>query len=637
MRRITFVICFICFGLTLAQGQKKNYSKISKSGLSLAERIEMAMQLSQDDPSKAVKSLNRIILDAKAEEKHEVIAQSYYLLGNIYNSIGQELLAIERYNQGLNAITTKSFEGSNDYPDSKSRIYEKLAAAYLNNKDMPKAKMHYNLCIEWAVDESVKLKCFEGLADFYLKTKQYEKFEKQQAVIENDFELDSIALVRKEARMTEYYLLKDKISEMNISFQNSVNVLKKGPERIPAEVEAIQQSQTMVLNSSKVSPLVKLESQRAIVEYAEPVNDPFKLDANYTYAELFEEENDIGKAKKYIDVSKSLITSDIDPNTASKVFRKSADINKKSGLITEALSDFDKYIEQQEKALEKQKIKEERNLQIMREQKLVDISQQAFDYAQKEKSYLQSQIANQKLIIGLLGSILVGTLAYFFILSKNIKDKKIANQKLRLQSLTTQMNPHFIFNALNSVNNFIAKNDEKSANKYLSEFSMLMRKVLDYSKQDFVSFEEELELNELYVKLEHFRFREQFDYNIIYEGDSELRNIDVPPMIIQPLIENAVWHGLRYKEEKGQLDIVIVQSEKSIEVHVKDNGIGRTQSMALKTKNQRKHKSTGLSNVKARLDLLNEVYNKNYKISVSNLSQNDKDSGTFVKLTLPLH
>ena len=197
------------------------------------------------------------------------------------------------------------------------------------------------------------------------------------------------------------------------------------------------------------------------------------------------------------------------------------------------------------------------------------------------------------------------------------------------------MNPHFIFNALNSVNNFIAKNDEKAANKFLSEFSRLMRKVLDYSQRDFISFEEEIELNELYLKLEHFRFRDKFEYQFEKNTEVNTYDMEVPPMLIQPFIENAVWHGLRYKEGRGQLKISINDLGNVLLVKIQDNGIGRKKSAELKTANQKKYKSTGLQNVSKRIALINEIYGKNYEIEVSDFDETKEDTGTLVKIKIP--
>jgi LytS/YehU family sensor histidine kinase len=209
----------------------------------------------------------------------------------------------------------------------------------------------------------------------------------------------------------------------------------------------------------------------------------------------------------------------------------------------------------------------------------------------------------------------------------------LANNLLALKSLRSQMNPHFIFNALNSVNNYIAKSDERSANRFLSEFSTLMRSVLENSEEDFIPLTKELELLELYVKLEHSRFPEKFDYKLIIDEDVEVDAFQIPPMLLQPYIENAIWHGLRYKEEKGYLKIHLKHRDKeSIEITISDNGIGRKKSSKLKTQNQRKQKSKGMGNIKKRVAILNDMYKDRVDVTISDLETHG--SGTKVTLTL---
>ena len=147
---------------------------------------------------------------------------------------------------------------------------------------------------------------------------------------------------------------------------------------------------------------------------------------------------------------------------------------------------------------------------------------------------------------------------------------------------------------MNSVNNYIAKNDERSANRYLSEFSTLMRAVLENSEEDFISLSRELELIELYVKLEHSRFTEKFDYTINIDEQIDAEAFQIPPMLLQPYIENAIWHGLRYKEEKGTLSIQLMQKETDlIEIRITDNGIGRKKSKGVKNKKSENPKFQG--------------------------------------------
>jgi len=236
-------------------------------------------------------------------------------------------------------------------------------------------------------------------------------------------------------------------------------------------------------------------------------------------------------------------------------------------------------------------------------------------------------------IYGLIGLLLITIFAAWFIY-RNAKRSKVRGQMLALKSLRGQMNPHFIFNSLNSVNHFIALNDEKSANKFLSQFSKLMRLVLDSSLQDFISLQEEKEIVMLYLKLEHNRFRDKFDYELNIPENLSLESIEIPPMLIQPYIENAIWHGLRYKEEKGYLTVDFSIVEKILRIKVMDNGIGRKKSRELKTNRQKEQFSTGMKNTEERINIINRIYKKNYRLIVSDMYHGG--SGTQVIIELPI-
>ena len=217
---------------------------------------------------------------------------------------------------------------------------------------------------------------------------------------------------------------------------------------------------------------------------------------------------------------------------------------------------------------------------------------------------------------------------------KYIRQQRFANNLLALKSLRSQMNPHFIFNALNSVNSFIAANDERTANKYLSDFSLLMRAVLENSEEDFIPLEKEIELLQLYTKLEHFRFKDKFDYAVNVDQSIAKKDFVIPPMLLQPYIENAVWHGLRYKKSKGYLEIGIsqVQSDE-IKITITDNGIGREKSKALKTEHQKKQNSKGMGNIKKRVSILNDMYKDKVDVFIEDL-KDEEDTGTKVVVTL---
>jgi LytS/YehU family sensor histidine kinase len=253
--------------------------------------------------------------------------------------------------------------------------------------------------------------------------------------------------------------------------------------------------------------------------------------------------------------------------------------------------------------------------------------------SQSEKQLSESNYKRQRLLIyALLIGILLFSIALYAMYRSN-KQRQLANNLLALKSLRSQMNPHFIFNALNSVNSFIAQNDERTANRYLTDFSTLMRNVLNNSEQDFIPLDKEIELLHLYLQLEHSRFQDKFDYKIDIDDKIPISQFQIPPMLLQPYVENAVWHGLRYKKEKGKLHIKFQQKDaESISITITDNGIGRKKSKELKTQNQKKQQSKGMNNIKKRIQILNEMYSNKVDVSINDLYEDG--SGTKVVLTL---
>lgn len=265
-----------------------------------------------------------------------------------------------------------------------------------------------------------------------------------------------------------------------------------------------------------------------------------------------------------------------------------------------------------------------------------DLTQARINLLLKNEESKTQEIRFQTTITYILLIVLLFVIVGSILLYRSSKEKKRANQLLALKSLRSQMNPHFIFNALNSVNSFIAKNDERAANKYLSDFSKLMRQVMENSKYDLVTLHSEMEILGIYIQLEHFRFSDKFDFEFIIDDTIDTEDIEIPPMLVQPYIENAIWHGLRYRETKGFLTITLRAKDEFIEFVITDNGIGRKKSEELKTINQKEIKSTGMKNIETRLGILNEVNNMALKVEVSDL-ENGKQSGTKVSIQIPIN
>ena len=198
------------------------------------------------------------------------------------------------------------------------------------------------------------------------------------------------------------------------------------------------------------------------------------------------------------------------------------------------------------------------------------------------------------------------------------------------------MNPHFMFNALNSIQEFILQNKKELASNYLGDFADLMRSYLQYSQEDYITLRDEIDTLELYLKLEKVRFENEFDYQVTYKESLDIDSIQIPSFLIQPFVENAIKHGLLHKEGAKYIDIQFVLEKGTVlKCIITDNGIGRKASQEI-NKN-RKHKSFATEASHNRLQLLNQNIGQKIGLEIEDLfDENSQSLGTRVVVTIPI-
>ncbi len=261
--------------------------------------------------------------------------------------------------------------------------------------------------------------------------------------------------------------------------------------------------------------------------------------------------------------------------------------------------------------------------------KILEDTEQRISQLEQEKKLKDELIRKKNIFNYSLIAALVLLSALIFFIFRTLKKVQIKNKKIALQSLRREMNPHFIFNSLNSVNQFIATNNELEANQYLTKFSKLMRGVMENSSEDFIPFQQELDLLQNYLALEKTRFADKFDYEIIVDENLNQQNLQLPGMMVQPFLENAIWHGLRYKTEKGFLKLSFKKENQHLKITIEDNGIGIEESKKQKTIHQKNREGRGMKNTLERIRLLNDLYKKNIVCSVK-----DSPNGVFVQIIM---
>jgi ATP/maltotriose-dependent transcriptional regulator MalT len=364
------------------------------------------------------------------------------------------------------------------------------------------------------------------------------------------------------------------------------------------------------------------------IEKAEKQNDIFTLALlKRNLAEQYFNKDDLIEAETLLQESISLSQSYKTLEREAQSLRLLYQIYEKQDKFKEALETHKTYISLRDSIINEDTKAEfiERNL--------------TFE-SQKQKTLADEEIKRQKLIKNgsiLGGSLLVVSAIFGLIVYKRKRDAISKKQKAEfsaavanteLKALRAQMNPHFIFNSLNSINDYISKNDANSASKYLTKFAKIMRQTLENSNQKEITLQDDLQLIELYMQIEAMRLDNKFSYSIEVDEAIDVENTLVPPLILQPFIENSIWHGISKKEDKGHIKIQIKKDKDMIVCVVDDDGVGLKEN-----KGNSERISLGQSITKDRIDIINKIKKTNGTVVIKN---KPKGKGVNVEVKLPL-
>jgi sensor histidine kinase YesM len=203
--------------------------------------------------------------------------------------------------------------------------------------------------------------------------------------------------------------------------------------------------------------------------------------------------------------------------------------------------------------------------------------------------------------------------------------------------LRSQMNPHFLFNSLNSIKLYIINNEKKNAVHYLNKFSKLVRKILEASSVREIALAEELETVELYMNIENIRFNDEIQFEISVDEGIDTHLVKIPSLILQPFLENALWHGLSSKEGEKRIHLHVSRERSSyINITITDNGVGREESEKMKERRVLKRKSVGIDITRERLANFSKDFQNSFQVDIVDLyDENNKPSGTQIVLHIP--
>ena len=653
MRRLIYILIIVVYGWHTAvagEGYNTGYN-IRKDDryLDHIKRIEASYK---GQPLEIIKNLDQPVKYAINNDLQKSLYKCYLLLGRAYLDVSQPELALH-FMQLAKSITIP--------PPPPKSYYEDKKVIELKSVDNPVIKtapsyyfdmgeIHF-LLQEYHISNSFYIQFKNVVKDpFKVSEAQYKiadnfyalnKYEKAKLVY------DTLLLFEKEQqRKDKIQFCYSRLAACEIYLNNTAKGLSYFRLSQSVTKNSNTQNTQNSINTKIVTKALRDQEQYSEElsirnEVAENAFDQLEyLELAQTYFRI----DDFNNAEKNLDLFFEDLSYKIYEVEQIQVVRNMANKLNKEGESKKAVLYLEYYnelydsvlfnrnqLELSSKSIGASGFENIAQLELLKKDK--EISETTINHL-VEQSKLQSDLVSfQRVMIFLLGGFIVLGLFAIVYITRVSRQRRIANQQLALRSLRSQMNPHFIFNALNSVNSFISGNDDRSANRFLTEFSTLMRSVMSNSEHEFISLAKEIEIIKIYLELEHFRFENKFDYQFKVNEAIEEEDYLIPPMIIQPYIENAIWHGLRYKEDKGTLDVSIKLKGKNLEIIIADDGIGRVKSKELKTKNQKKTKSTALRNINESIKLFNELHN--IKITTETKDLHEDGTGTVVTLIVP--
>ncbi len=636
----------------MQQKKKERYSKLSTGNSSYSkvnevqQKLTKASKLFKQDQKKALDLVHDALLIAIKENYIKEEAEAYEILGQFNYQLNEYSLSYKNYKKAIAIFDNMRLVSNYNFyaVNHLEKIYFPIGKSAELNQDYENSVLYYSKYLKnvSSPDEVVKAKT--ALGDVFLKKKELVAAEK--------YYQEALKIEKKRDNKTGIVALNLKLGELEKEKKNTVKAVEYYRSSQDAAFQinddaAINQAYSDISNIYENEDNIEegIEISQEALDFNEKRNNKSEQSKNnIDLANFLLKQDKDEEAIQHLESSVLIAEEFGDIENKSKAFKALSEAYGKTGQESEALQKYKEYLiledslynirkkqlaEQNRKGemldnaqnklslLEKDKQLNENTIELLKQERII-----------QEEFINRQRILTYSLILGILILLITSYLVY-----RSNKAKNKANQLLVLKSLRAQMNPHFIFNALNSVNSFISKNDERAANRYLSDFSRLMRDVMENSQEDFISLTKEVDILSMYLKLENHRFKDKFDYSFDVDENINTEDVVIPPMLIQPYIENAVWHGLRYKKEKGFLKVNINQSGNAIVVTIEDNGIGRKKSQELKTENQKILKSTGIKNIDSRLKIISDIYKTNLDVTITDADEVNH-SGTKVTVKI---
>lgn len=573
-----------------------------------------------------------------AQDNKRIKSQSkaiFDLSKSLEEGESDEKLALEYEKTAKEQITQGEYAKAEDYFNRAKRLYEKLKnkekIAYIN-REIAKVQEQQNKVTEAISSYKSAGKIAKDRVQQEININDAQRLvNNSNPKIKSVYIQENINLLEKSVNKEDRSNAFQQMAEVNLEMDNKIEAISnlqqalKETEKPIEKIKINKDIANIYATDNKHEKVIDINKE--LVKEAEKTqNTKIQVEQLQSLSKAYFEGYDTTHGISSLQDAYNLAMEEGHTMEAQKSIELLVDQYKKQNNTKKALELYEDFMNRLETVIRADSSFMDTRLFQLNEEKIIQL--------ERERS-LNEQLMNKKNILNYaLIALIILILVFLVFTMKALYSIKIKNKRIALQSLRREMNPHFIFNSLNSINHFIAQNNELEANKYLSSYSKLMRNIMENSNKDFITLTTEVEQLQEYLDLEYMRFKDKFSYQIDIDKSLDGDSILVPNMLIQPQLENAIWHGLRYKEDRGLLTLTIKQIENYLQVIIDDNGIGLKKSQELKTKHQKIHQSRGLNNTLERIELLNNLYKS--KIAIDINEKTGKETGVTVLISFPL-
>ncbi|MCL5245604.1 tetratricopeptide repeat protein [Cellulophaga sp. 20_2_10] len=575
-----------------------------------------------------------------AQEKNYLIGLSF-----AYNQLGRKYRKLSKYNKSI-ALHKKALEIANEVNNIEFRVYSlnMLGVAY-RRIDAVRTALNYNQqaleLAESIVEPSAGLQrgmyvSLNSIGNLYHTLEQYNlAINRYEASLKLQQELgDTLGLAINNQNIGEALEAQGKLEEalekykISLAYNESINSDK-------GRVICTNSIAQIYLKQDKAEEAIVLlePALKKSIELGDKFTTAF-IEANVGWAYM--QLNRLKEAEEHISRSLSIGKEQNISRIISLGERHMSDLELLKGNYKEALDYYKKAIDLEKKIASTRNLRYANDVILRYESEKIN---NEIESLRKDNEIVKLKLKKNRatlLIICISLVLLAVVLFVFYRQSQLTSDKKLLT--LEQTMLRSQMNPHFLFNSLNSIKLYIINNEKKNAVHYLNKFSKLVRKILEASSLKEISLADELETVTLYMHIENIRFSNKIHFAVDIDRRVDVNHVKIPSLILQPFLENALWHGLSSKEGIKKINLYITkEDEEFIKISIKDNGIGRAASEKIKENKVLKRKSLGINITKERLKNFSKDYLNSYNVEFIDI-KDDKDValGTEVVLTIPI-